>query len=152
LSSRISPKVRSSTSFLFCLLLVHLCSRCSLVSSTAEKALTTQPVPHAILSSFPPPHSTAPLPSSTDSLPRVVSGFPDDISTPGQVWEILRPVSLREIRFVERGEPSSLKCQSVSSQDQKGHERGKAGSLTQAELGVLSGWRMGIYGTSASNR
>lgn len=64
----------------------------------AEKALLT--LSHILcVSPYPPPF--APLPHSSDSLPRVVSGFAED-ATAGEVWESLRPVSLREIRPLQR--------------------------------------------------
>lgn len=76
------------TSHADCLLLFL----CALVS--AEKALSIL-TPFIQLSPSPAPFQ--PLPPSRDSLPRVVSGFPNG-TTPGDVWEYLRPAAIRELR------------------------------------------------------
>lgn len=73
--------------------------RPSLVLS-AEKALSTL---SSILYLSPHPPPFFPLPPSKDSLPRVVSGFGES-ATAGDVWESLRPVSLREIRLLQRSQ------------------------------------------------
>ncbi|CED83217.1 Polyadenylate-binding protein (RRM superfamily) [Phaffia rhodozyma] len=62
-------------------------------SVRAEKALTTLSNLFQ-LSPYPPPF--VPLPAPVDSVPRVISGFPEGTS-PGLIWEALRPAALRSL-------------------------------------------------------